>query len=66
VASLWAVDDQSTALLMERFYQNLTTESKARALKQAQISLFHDPDPEHHIFHHPYYWAAFELIGYYK
>lgn len=66
VASLWAVDDQSTALLMERFYQNLKQEGKvkAKALKHSQISLFEDP--KHQIFHHPYYWAAFELIGDYR
>ncbi|MCP4403841.1 MAG: CHAT domain-containing protein [bacterium] len=64
VASLWAVDDRSTALLMQRFYRNLSEENRAKALKQAQVSLFHDP--EYPIFQHPYYWAAFELIGDYR
>jgi len=64
VASLWAIDDQSTARLMERFYQNLKQDNKAKALKQAQISLFHGS--EDHVFQHPYYWAAFELIGDYR
>lgn len=66
VASLWAVDDQSTALIMQRFHEHLKTEAitKANALKQAQISLLHDDMRSE--FHHPYYWAAFELIGDYR
>jgi len=47
IASLWAVNDESTSLLMKQFYSNLaksTTESpisKAQALRQAQLSLIH-------------------------
>jgi CHAT domain-containing protein len=45
VASLWNVDDQSTRLLMERFYANLSKDTlkspvtKAEALRQAQLEL---------------------------
>jgi CHAT domain-containing protein len=39
VASLWSVDDSSTAQLMSRFYRNLKTMSKAEALRQAQLEL---------------------------
>jgi CHAT domain-containing protein len=39
VASLWSVDDSSTAQLMASFYWNLKTMSKAEALRQAQLEL---------------------------
>ncbi|MGD1861592.1 MAG: CHAT domain-containing protein [Leptolyngbyaceae cyanobacterium] len=40
MASLWAVSDSSTSLLMQRFYANLASGqySKAEALRQAQLS----------------------------
>ncbi|HEY9653327.1 MAG TPA: CHAT domain-containing protein, partial [Coleofasciculaceae cyanobacterium] len=50
VASLWNVDERSTFLLMEEFYQNLakgTLESpvtKAEALRQAQLALLRGGD----------------------
>ena len=39
VASLWSVDDSSTAHLMSSFYRNLKTMSKVEALRQAQLEL---------------------------
>ncbi|MEM6253122.1 MAG: tetratricopeptide repeat protein [Cyanobacteria bacterium P01_D01_bin.156] len=41
IASLWAVNDGSTSVLMQRFYEFLATGelSKAEALRQAQLSL---------------------------
>ena len=39
VASLWSVEDGSTAQLMASFYRNLKTMSKAEALRQAQLEL---------------------------
>ena len=39
VASLWKVDDSSTAHLMSSFYRNLKTMTKAEALRQAQLAL---------------------------
>jgi CHAT domain-containing protein len=39
VASLWSVDDSSTAQLMASFYRNLKTMGKAEALRQAQLEL---------------------------
>jgi len=39
VASLWNVEDSSTAQLMASFYKNLKTMSKVEALRQAQLQL---------------------------
>ncbi len=39
VASLWKVEDSSTAVLMGSFYKNLKTMSKAEALREAQLGL---------------------------
>ena len=39
VASLWKVDDASTAHLMSSFYRNLKTKSKVESLRQAQLEL---------------------------
>lgn len=41
VASLWKVDDASTAALMSSFYKNLKTKSKVESLRQAQLDMIH-------------------------
>lgn len=48
IASLWKVNDDSTSLLMQRFYELLATGelTKAEALRQAQLSLLYDQDIE--------------------
>ncbi|MFN5398492.1 MAG: CHAT domain-containing protein [Pseudanabaena sp.] len=61
IGSLWAVNDDSTSQLMSNFYDILTkqpTISKAEALQQSQLSVLKDPQ-----YRHPYYWAAFVLVG---
>lgn len=60
IASLWSIDDKSSAVLMSQFYRELarTTVSKAEALRQAQLSLLQNPEYEH-----PRHWAAFVLVG---
>ncbi|MEH2128748.1 CHAT domain-containing protein [Nostoc sp.] len=57
MASLWAVDDKATQLLMVDFYQNLKLGmTKGEALQQAKLKLIAD-------YPHPFYWSAFVLIG---
>jgi CHAT domain-containing protein len=48
IASLWAVNDSSTSLLMQRFYELMASGelTKAEALRQAQLSLLYDEDTE--------------------
>jgi len=60
LASLWFISDASTSVLMQNFYSNLSggDDSKAEALRQAQIELLSDP-----AYRHPAYWAPFLLIG---
>jgi CHAT domain-containing protein len=63
VLSLWAVEDHSSAQLMQAFYQQLIAgASKAAALRQAQLQLRTDTGAER-IYTHPYYWAPFFLVG---
>ncbi len=60
LASLWSVDDESTADLVTYFYQNWDSGlSKSEALRQAQIAVMKDPK----YFQHPAYWSAFMLVG---
>ncbi len=58
-ASLWSVSDHSTGELMKRFYGYLKAgQSKADALRNAQLDLLRDPE-----LSHPFHWAGFELVG---
>ena len=60
IASLWSVDDRSTALLMQKFYIYLKEGmGKAEALQKAQ-SWLRKEYPE---YSPPYFWAAFSLTG---
>ncbi len=63
LASLWQVNDRSTALLMGAFYRELAKPAvtKAEALRRAQRSLMASPEnPE---YARPQYWAAYVLVG---
>ena len=60
--SLWRVEDQSTAHLMDRFYQGLLNgQRKPAALRQAQLSLLCGEEGDY--YRHPYFWAPFFLVG---
>jgi CHAT domain-containing protein len=57
VVSLWKVMDPATAELMVRFYRHLRAGmKKAEALRQARLEMLDQ-------YAHPYYWAAFVLVG---
>jgi CHAT domain-containing protein len=57
VASLWKVNDEATRDYMVTFHRELGA-GHAVALQRAQLALLGDPATAH-----PFYWAAFILIG---
>jgi CHAT domain-containing protein len=63
VSTLWAVNDQSTALLAGRFYENWKGQGMTplQALVAAQQWLRDEADGGR--WKHPYYWGAFTLTG---
>ena len=60
LATLWQVDDQASALLMQQFYRNLNQPNitRAEALRQAQIAILKNPR-----FREPRFWAPYILVG---
>jgi CHAT domain-containing protein/tetratricopeptide (TPR) repeat protein len=65
VASLWGVDSQATSALMVDFHRlrKLERVPVAEALRRAQVRMIRHREPD---YRHPYYWAAFTLIGGYS
>lgn len=64
VASLWNVDDDASAKLMERFYGKMLGPEKlspSAALRAAQVEMMREKRWED-----PYFWAAFVLQGEWK
>ncbi|HLF75464.1 MAG TPA: CHAT domain-containing tetratricopeptide repeat protein [Anaerolineales bacterium] len=65
--TLWAVEDRSTAQIMETFYRNLVAgRGKGESLRQAQLQFIRGgqqlSDIQEH-YAHPYFWAPFALVG---
>ncbi|MEZ4850279.1 MAG: tetratricopeptide repeat protein [Bacteroidia bacterium] len=61
VTSLWKVNDQKTAELMELFYLQLKPgKEKQIALQQAKLNYLSKNDDFHS---HPYFWAGFIPVG---
>ena len=60
VASLWQVDDESTADLMRRFYRAMLKDGRrpSEALRAAQLEMSRDRR-----WAAPFYWAGFVLQG---
>jgi CHAT domain-containing protein len=72
LASLWRVEDEATAELMERFYRHLRAgKAKDEALRAAQLELIRRPlrVPDgrggwtERNAAAPYFWAALQLVG---
>jgi CHAT domain-containing protein len=68
VLTLWAVEDRSTAQIMETFYRHLVNgRPKGTALRRAQIQFIRgdhersNMQPDYYV--HPYFWAPFFLVG---
>ncbi|MCD4676237.1 MAG: CHAT domain-containing protein, partial [Desulfobacula sp.] len=60
LGTLWEVDDQSTSILMNKFYENWQKKGmrKAEALRMAQAYIKSNPK-----YSHPFFWAPFTIIG---
>jgi CHAT domain-containing protein len=59
--SLWNVNDLATSSLMQAYYQNLSRDlPKGAALRRAKLALLRGENP---VWRHPYFWAAFVLVG---
>jgi CHAT domain-containing protein/tetratricopeptide (TPR) repeat protein len=57
--SLWAVNDQASCQLMERFYRHLkSSESIMDALRKVKLEMI-----DSGVLSHPYYWAGFIVSG---
>jgi len=61
IVSLWNINDRSTASFMKNFYEQLIKgKDKAEALQQAKLQMLQS---ERKLYHHPFFWAPFVLIG---
>ena len=61
LASLWHINDKSTAILMGEFYRELakTKVTKAEALRRAQLTLL----KKYPNYERPGFWAPYVLVG---
>jgi len=60
VATLWSIDDRTTAEMMKRFYEVMLARGQrpAAALRAAQVTMWRTQG-----WDAPYYWASFTLQG---
>jgi CHAT domain-containing protein len=63
LASLWQINDASTAEFMIKFYQELNHRqiTKAEALRNTQIAFLQES--ANRDYNRPYHWSAFILVG---
>ena len=63
-ASLWDVNDPSTAALVPNFYEAMRDGlSKSKALQAAQTAFINQTNADGQDYSHPYYWSPFILLG---
>lgn len=63
LATLWQVNDNSTAALMNNIYQQLAQNShlnKAEVLRRAQLQLWRNQQQDWQV---PFFWSSYVLIG---
>lgn len=60
IASLWQIDDESTAMFVSAFYRELKSGkiTKAEAVHRGQLQLLKHPN-----YNAPSFWSAYVLIG---
>jgi len=59
LGSLWSISDEAALRFMKVFYEGLAkSQTKAMALREAQMSLIKEKQ-----FRHPFFWSPFILIG---
>ncbi|MGJ3249111.1 MAG: CHAT domain-containing protein [Elainellaceae cyanobacterium] len=66
LATLWSVDDESAAVMMEEFYRQLAQYpdiSRAKALHQAQLNLWEKGAERLRDWKRPYFWSPYVLVG---
>jgi len=66
LATLWTVDDESAATVMEEFYRQLVQSpdiSRTEALRRAQINLWKEGAERLKNWERPYYWSPYILVG---
>lgn len=61
IASLWKVEDRSTASLMRELYASLPATDAAEALRRSQLRLRGTKVGNERPWAHPYYWAGFRV-----
>ncbi|MGL5834809.1 MAG: CHAT domain-containing protein [Waterburya sp.] len=60
LATLWQINDDSTAQLMKNFYHHLKKHSQAEALRRAQLDLWQTTAKDWQV---PAFWSGYVIIG---
>ena len=64
LVSLWQVESETTAHLMDHFYEHLLAgKAPGAALRLASLRLMKDAEDGHPTWNAPFFWAPFILIG---